>query len=488
MRKSIVKVISVIMAFCLLMTIFPVWALASEDIIYITEEFSPIIYSPETELNFTPGVTMNRFYGSGGQVDATIFFYNQLTATQKELYNQIFAAGPVAELKIDVSKLNYGTQSDADVLSEMVSQDMMMTMSALIEDKPMCFWYGDYTSSMGLQVPSINNNNTTKLKSLKIKFDLKQEDFTDYNDVIEKQAELINKINGISVYGFSRHEKVKSINDYLAKSIVYTDVPNAHNPYGALVNGMCVCDGYAEAFKILCDREGIPCLNVVGNTPKGGHKWNMVQMEDNQWYLVDVTWNDDTEGETSYIYYSYLLSGSGTKAPYFSNNTVADSTVHVPTGKYYDKADTVLSYPTLSPDTYGVGLLKYGAPDVQFDATRGVIMVGKDVADYRNHIVNNSTSGFSRTRNGSGTTTSTMTVSDSRTTKTYLVAMRGDVNATNIVNANDYDKMVQICTTTATIEEGTAKFYAGDMNQDGAIDGFDAIAHQLYTNGTLIYN
>ena len=115
-------------------------------------------------------------------------------------------------------------------------------------------------------------------------------------------------------------------------------------------------------------------------------------------------------------------------------------------------------------------------------------MVGKDVADYRNHIVNNSTSGFSRTRNGSGTTTSTMTVSDSRTTKTYLVAMRGDVNATNIVNANDYDKMVQICTTTATIEEGTAKFYAGDMNQDGAIDGFDAIAHQLYTNGDLLFN
>lgn len=488
MRKSVVKVISVVTAICLLMTVFPVCA-SAEDTVYITENFSPIVYSPETEVNFPLGATMNRFYGSGGQTDATIFFYNQLTSTQKELYNQIWTAGPVQEININVSRLNYGTQTDKDALAKTVRQDIMMAMTALIEDKPMFFWQDGYTSSMGIQIPSESNKYTTRLKKLEIEIKLNTADFADYSDVTEKQTELNEKIDSIPVYGFTRHEKVKSINDYLSKSIDYAEGTHAHNPYGAIVNGVCVCEGYAEAFKILCDREEIPCICVVGNTPQGFHKWNMVQMEDNQWYLVDVTWNDNTESQDApYVFYSYLLSGSGTKAPYFSNSTVADSTVHVPTGKYFAEAETSLTYPALSTDTYGIGLLKYGAPDVQFDAENGVIMVGKDVADYSSFIVNNSTSGFSRTKNGSGTTTSTMTVSDGTTTKTYLVAMRGDIDASDTVNGSDYAMITSVCVTTAAVEEDTAKFCAGDMNRDGAIDGFDAIAHDLYTDGELLYN
>jgi PKD repeat protein len=115
-------------------------------------------------------------------------------------------------------------------------------------------------------------------------------------------------------------------------------------------------------------------------------------------------------------------------------------------------------------------------------------MVGKDVTNYYSYIVNNSASGFSRTRNGSGTTTSTLTVSDSTTTKEYLVAMRGDIDASNAVNTTDYTVMTQVCATTYKVDDGTAKFYAGDMNQDGAVDGFDVIALDLYANGDLLYN
>ena len=131
--------------------------------------------------------------------------------------------------------------------------------------------------------------------------------------------------------------------------------------------------------------------------------------------------------------------------------------------------------------------MKYGAKDVQFDTARGVIMVGKDVTDYQNFIVSG-TAGYTRTKTGSGTTTSTLKVSDGTTTKTYLVAMRGDIDASNATNSTDYSIITGVCATTEAVENGTAKFYAGDMNQDGAIDGFDAIAHELYTNGTLLYN
>lgn len=58
-----------------------------------------------------------------------------------------------------------------------------------------------------------------------------------------------------------------------------------------------VCAGYAEAFKVLCDASGIPCISVVGDAKSdaadeaGRHQWNYVWFND-AWYAVDVTWND----------------------------------------------------------------------------------------------------------------------------------------------------------------------------------------------------
>ncbi len=49
-----------------------------------------------------------------------------------------------------------------------------------------------------------------------------------------------------------------------------------------------VCEGYAEAFKLLCDSMDIPCVIITSET----HEWNAVQMDDGNWYYVDVTFND----------------------------------------------------------------------------------------------------------------------------------------------------------------------------------------------------
>jgi hypothetical protein len=309
--------------------------------------------------------------------------------------------------------------------------------------------------------------------------------YTDPKGMVEKIRE---KVDSFVPDGETMYDKLLSIHDFVTSSTTYmSDTEGAlfcYSAYGALVDGKAVCEGYAEAFKLLCDREGLPCLTVVGTGNGGAHKWNMVQMEDGEWYTLDATWDD----QASNIYYSYFIIGSNTKAPYFNNGTAVDSTVHIATGQIFSGANTVLTYPTLSKDTYGVGILKSGAPDVQFDTVRNVIMVGKDVTNYYTYVVNNSTSGFSRTRNGSGTTTSTLTVSDSTTTKVYLVAMRGDIDASNDVDVDDYTAMTQACATTYKVDNGTAKFYAGDMNQDGAVDGFDVIALDLYANGDLLYN
>lgn len=491
MTKRFFKFVSFVTALCVFLSVLPLVASAEDDEIYHTEEISVIQFSPETELPIRVGTSVNKFYSSGTDIDTTKYFYNQLTANQKALYEQIWAAGPVQSIPITMNGItitgtgtSYSTSQSSAVTN--AQQDVMMAITALNEDNPLFFWVGGFGISYGGSRRYSSGTYTYTITSLTITISIDSTHYESFDDVAAKQAAVIEAANQIKVNGFSRHEKVKSIHDYLANNIVYDDTiaePNIFDSYGALVNGVCVCEGYAEAFKLLCDREGIPCLTVIGTGNGGAHKWNMVQMEDGEWYLLDSTWDD----QTNYTYYSYFLIGNNTKAPFFSSSDVADSTIHIPTGELFSGVGTALSYPTLSDDTYGVGILRYGAKDIHFDTARGVVMVGKGISSYVIFITNDSTSGFTRTRNGSGTTTSTLTVSDGITTKDYLVAMRGDVDASNAVNTKDYTVMTQICAATYKVEDGTAKFYAGDMNQDGAVDGFDAIAHELYTNGDLTF-
>lgn len=61
-----------------------------------------------------------------------------------------------------------------------------------------------------------------------------------------------------------------------------------------------VCEGYARAFKLICDELGIPCVLVSGKANNEEHMWNYVQMEDGNQYAVDVTWNDST-GNNGYF-------------------------------------------------------------------------------------------------------------------------------------------------------------------------------------------
>lgn len=77
----------------------------------------------------------------------------------------------------------------------------------------------------------------------------------------------------------------------------------AYEPYGALVDRMAVCLGYAAGFQLLCDLSEIECITVVGAdyNGTGDHAWNMARLDGN-WYCVDPTWdanNRELWGENS---------------------------------------------------------------------------------------------------------------------------------------------------------------------------------------------
>lgn len=75
-----------------------------------------------------------------------------------------------------------------------------------------------------------------------------------------------------------------------------------------------VCEGYAKAFKFLCDISNFSnaeCLLASGKIDGGGHMWNVMKMDDGRSYMVDVTNCDEgTVGYPDKLFMAYGPSGS----------------------------------------------------------------------------------------------------------------------------------------------------------------------------------
>lgn len=79
--------------------------------------------------------------------------------------------------------------------------------------------------------------------------------------------------------------------------------PDNDNPYGMLVGGVGICRGYASTFQLFMDLLGIECMTVEGHSGRQEHAWNMVRL-DGDWYCVDVTWDDPTNGQPTHRFFN----------------------------------------------------------------------------------------------------------------------------------------------------------------------------------------
>lgn len=128
------------------------------------------------------------------------------------------------------------------------------------------------------------------------------------SDEIEKATdEIVNRIQN-SPRELKDYEKAFLAYQWLCEHVVYDPKYDSNlsigentqkldrddfTAYGALVKGVAVCSGYANAYHYLLQgRLGIPCDVVVNTT----HAWNMIYV-DGQYYHVDATWGDSGSPE-----------------------------------------------------------------------------------------------------------------------------------------------------------------------------------------------
>lgn len=135
---------------------------------------------------------------------------------------------------------------------------------------------------------------------------------------VEQAEAEIALLNPISDY-----DKLICIYEYIQDHVTYdsqeqeyntrhnaTHAPDRHNAYGALVEGLAVCDGFACAFSLLAQRFGFQCAVVTGEgiAPSGRrfpHAWNIVAAGD-ACYHLDVTWDREQKSKDGNYCYDYF--------------------------------------------------------------------------------------------------------------------------------------------------------------------------------------
>ncbi len=201
------------------------------------------------------------------------------------------------------------------------------------------------------------------------------------NAIVQKNAAL-SDLNKLKAY----RDAICDLVDYNYDAVYYGY--DGENPWQLVwvfdkdPDTKVVCEGYAKAFQYLCDLSAFQsayinayCVSgsVSFNGGGGGaHMWNILKMDDNRNYVVDVTNCDGGWGDSYFLMYArsgsvqdgYYLNPTGDYYPYDSETTIACS-----------NADLTLSTqpysgPIAPPDPVEqFGKIEWNKADVEFKGT-----------------------------------------------------------------------------------------------------------------------
>lgn len=297
--------------------------------------------------------------------DINKYYYNQLvTEDSKMIYqaldqikeNDKFKTG---DYTIDLVAEGY--LENQAYTKERLMSDFVAARDTFRFDNPDLF-YVDFAK---LSIRQLQNGN-----NYRINLGIGREDNYFYdgfnkNNIDEAINSLNNKINTIVEKTNSKENKIDKI------EVVYKEVMASatyalettakeenklyvRTPYGLLIKGEALCEGFARGLKLVLDKLGYNSVLVQGMYAYQDrtelHMWNYIQMEDSRWYLLDPTMDNGLKEDGSSREY-FMKCGTDKVATEY----IADGVVSVTS----DKNTFELSYPSLSP-------VKYEANSVYF--------------------------------------------------------------------------------------------------------------------------
>lgn len=279
-----------------------------------TPVIDPAIEPTET----TPGRTEGKHCSSCGEifVKQTMIFMGDYTDQNKyhgdyayetllglnkgkgmtEFYDEIDAAASEFHLSVEDAKTKENSGKEIYYLAEICFSDngitkdeAISTWSAYIKDHPLYYWMSSQTTYtddyITLMVdPEYADGEVRE----KINYEIykKVEEYITY---LGDETEIYDITLGL-------HDLIIGDADYAYEEdgVTPSDDISAHNILGVLIDGEGVCESYAKTFQMFLNFYGIENVYVTGYAGEA-HAWNLVQLDDGEWYWYDLTWDDQPE-------------------------------------------------------------------------------------------------------------------------------------------------------------------------------------------------
>lgn len=132
-----------------------------------------------------------------------------------------------------------------------------------------------------------------------------------YEKMVEEYEKKVDKILAKLTDDMTTYRKIRVIHDSIINTAVYDiDYKLSDTMYGTLVKKRGKCDGYAKTFAYICEKAGIKAVTVIGTdtytTDDSMHMWNKVYYKNN-WYNVDVTWDDPVSNMKNNRKYEFFM-------------------------------------------------------------------------------------------------------------------------------------------------------------------------------------
>ena len=307
---------------------------------------------------------------------------DQLTGIAKEVYDSLvekYATEGKTEkysykfqnpitFKAEISGSSIVSNEALETAKTNLRNNVFTSVYAFLYDHPEVFWIYSLSYTYSITATSgQGEKNNGIISSITIKpveiYDGATSKISAYKASVDKVVSSIDT----SSDPYNRYAILKQVHDLVCQKAYY----NSSNEYKVHTSepfftgdGGVVCEGYSEAFKVICDRLGIPCVLVPGKANTGNgvglHMWNYVKMQDDKWYLVDTTWDD----QDSKLYETYFIANSGTQGFYYK---ISDERSEMP--DFLGNGYFIFSLPSLSSSAYVKHNHKWGNLVTDIEAT-----------------------------------------------------------------------------------------------------------------------
>ena len=278
----------------------PVGAIASSHGIKIEKDISPDLYSATSPYVNSTNTALGFHKYSNNTV------YEQLGKMEKgakyqEAYKRIYS--DLINVYVNNTEpvdtiYGYSVACLTDICDlELTADDIVIVNTAIICANPQFYWINQnylytYTDdSVGEYYTLFSNDfsSSQSRRDFNEVIDEKADEYkaeadkytTDYDKVKAVYNKLINEINYAYVEGTTT-----PMNDYWVHTVI--------GSFGD--NKLAVCDGYALTLSLVLNYLDIENMVVYGEAvtgaESGGHGWNMIKLDDGNYYWFDATWDD----------------------------------------------------------------------------------------------------------------------------------------------------------------------------------------------------